>query len=121
MIHTTMGKVLSAYVALNRVRNKVKGKTALDLFRLKNAMKDSVDFISEEEMKLVNEHGGAVTETGTIIIADKDKRAAFMTARKELDMMECDVEMSPPVVNMENNPDITMEDIEQLDGFVEFK
>ena len=47
--------------------------------------------------------------------------AAFMTARKELDMMECDVEMSPPVVNMESNPDITMEDIEQLDGFVEFE
>ena len=121
MIHTTMDKALTAFGALIRVRNQVRGKTALDLFRLKNALKENVDFQVEEEMKLVNEYGGAVTDTGAIVIADKGKREAFLKARKELGEMECDVEGEPVRVDLEKCPDITMEDIEQLDGFVIFE
>lgn len=120
MIKKTIREVLSAYVALNRVRNKVKGKTALDLFLLKTAIKPNIDFMSEEEQKLVDQFGGAVTQTGMIIIADKVKRAEFQKARAELDDTECDIDTDPVCVDLEMNPDITMEDIEQLTGFVEF-
>lgn len=121
MINTTMDKTLTAFGTLNRVRGQVKGKTALDLFRLKNALRESVDFQAEEELKLVDEYGGTVTDTGTIIIADKDKREAFLKARKELGEMACDVDCDPVHVDMDKCPDITMADIEQLDGFVIFE
>lgn len=120
MIKTTMGKVIGAYVALSRVRNKVKGRTALDLFLLKSALQPSVDFASEEDQKLVMEHGGAVTQAGMVIIADKGKRAEFQKARDELNNMDCEIDTDPVCVDLEKNPDITMEDIEQLTGFVEF-
>lgn len=118
---TTMDNVLSAFGALNRVRNQVRGKTALDLFHLKNMLKESVDFQVEEEQKLVDEYGGLITDAGSIIIADKEKRAAFLKARKELGEMECEVKTDPVRVDLDKNPDITMEDIEQLDGFVIFE
>lgn len=121
MISTTMDKALAAFGTLNRVRGRVKGKEALDLFRMKNALKESVDFQVEEELKLVNEYGGVITDKGSIIIADKEKREAFLTARKELGEMECQIEMEPVKLSLDKNPDITMEDIEQLDGFVEFE
>lgn len=121
MINTTMDKVLSAFGALNRVRNQVRGKTALDLFHLKNMLKESVDFQVEEEQKLIIECGGIVTDAGTIVIADKDKRAAFAKARQELADMACEIKTDPVLMDLEKNPDITMEDIEQLDGFVIFK
>jgi hypothetical protein len=121
MINTTMDKALSAFSALSRVRGQVRGKTALDLFRMKNALKESVDFQAEEELKLVDEYGGVITDTGTIIIADKEKREAFLKARRELGEMACEVNAEPVRVDLEKNPDITMEDIEQMDGFVIFE
>ena len=121
MIQSTMGKALNAYGALNRVRSQVKGKTALDLFHLKNMLQESIDFQVEEEQKLIIECGGIVTDAGTIVIADKDKRAAFAKARQELADMACEIKTDPVLMDLEKNPDITMEDIEQLDGFVIFK
>lgn len=120
-METTMGKALEAYAALNSVRDKVKGKTALDLFHLKNMLKEAVDFQCEEEQKLVEQFGGVVTEAGMIIIADKEKRAEYTKERKKLAEMEYEVKTEPVRVDLEKAPDITMEDIEQLDGFVKFE
>ena len=121
MIKTTMQKAFDAFITLSRMRNKVKGKDALYLFHMKNMLKEPVDFQNEEEVKLVEEHGGTITDNGTIIIADAEKRTAYQKARKELGEMECEVHTDPVKVSLERNPDITMEEIELLDGFVEFE
>jgi len=118
---TSQEKVLTAYAALMRIRKTVKGKDALDLFHLKNQLQENIDFQSEEEMKLITEYGGTVTENGVILIADDGKKKAFTQAMIELRKMEIEVKADIPTVSLERNPEITMEDIEQLDGFVNFR
>jgi len=121
MITSTMDKTLSAYMALNQIRNKVRGKTALDLFHLKNILKENIDFLNEEEVRLVEEHGGKITESGAILFADKEKRGAYQKARTELGEMETEIKADQVTVNLEQNPEITMQEIEMLDGFVIFE
>lgn len=121
MITTTMDKTANAYLALARIRSKVKGKEALHLFHLKNVLQENVSFLTEEEARLVGEHGGVITDTGAIIIADPEKRTAYQKARKELGEMECEVNADPVTVSLDRNEELTMEDIELLDGFVIFE
>lgn len=121
MIKTTMNEAFNAYLTLSRIRSKVKGMDALHLFHLKNMLQESVDFQNEEEGKLIEEAGGVITDNGTIIIADPEKKKAYMKARKELAEMQTEVQTEPVKVNLERNPDITMEEIELLQGFVEFE
>ena len=121
MIKTTMQKAFDGFVTLTRIRGKVKGMDALHLFHMKNMLREPVDFQNEEELKLVEEHGGTVTDNGTIIIADPEKREAYRVARKQLAEMECEVQTDPVKVNLERNPDITMEEIELLQDFVIFE
>ena len=118
---TTQEKVLTAYAALMRIRKTVKGKDARDLFHLKNQLQESIDFQSEEEMKLITEYGGTVMENGTILIADEEKKKAFTKAMIELRKMEIEINADIPTVSIERNPDITLEDIDQLHEFVNFE
>ena len=118
---TTQGKILTAYTALTRMRKTVRGKDALDLFHLKNQLQENIDFQSEEETRLIEEHGGTVTPEGMILIADDEKRADFQKAMAELRSMEVEIKADMPTLNLEKNPDITMEDIEQLHEFINFK
>lgn len=116
---TTQGKVLTAYTALTRIRNRVKGKDALALFQLKNRMQENIDFQGEEELKLVDEYGGQVTD-GMVLIADEEKRKGFNAAMAELRQMEVEIKADKPEISMDRCPEITMEDIEQLHEFINF-
>ena len=120
-IKTTQGKALNAYSTINRIRNKIRGKDALNLFHLKNVLQENVDFQVEQERSLVEEYGGTVTETGAVLIEDKDRRLEFQQAYRELQEMECEVKTEPLTMSIDRNPDITLDDIEQLDGFIIFK
>ena len=120
-IKTTQQKVITAYTTLTALRKKVRGKEALDLFRLKNALQTNIDFQAEEEGKLVADFGGKVTDGGQIIIEDPEKRAEFQKAMAELGAMECEVAADPVKVSLDRNPDINLGEIEALDGFVTFE
>ena len=120
-IKTTQGKILTAMEALGRIRQRVKGHDALNLFHLKNVLQEHIDFQSEEERKLVDEYGGKITETGVILIADDEKRRAFQEEYKKLLAMEVEVNTGVVVLSLDRNPDITLEDIDQLNDFIIFK
>lgn len=121
IIKTTQGKALNAYSTINRIRNKIKGKDALNLFHLKNVLQENVDFQVEQERSLVEEYGGTVTETGAVLIEDKDRRLEFQQAYRELQEMECEVKTEPLTMSIDRNPDVTLDDIEQLQDFIIFK
>ena len=120
MISTTHGKAYNAFIALSQIRSIVKGMDALHVFYLKNSLKDAVDFMAEEEMRYVKEAGGTVTENGMVIIPDKEKRAEYMKARKELDEMPYEANAEPVIIQIERCLDVTGEQIESLSGFVMF-
>jgi hypothetical protein len=121
MIQTTLGKVYSAFIATNQIRNMVKGTDALHLFHLRNMLKESVDFMAEEDVRMVAEAGGTIMETGMVIIADKEKRSEYAKARKELDNQETEILTDPIRIRIAKCPDVTAEQIELLDGFVIFE
>lgn len=118
---TTQGKILTAYAAIARIRRVVKGKDALNLFHLKNQLQENIDFQSEEEMKLVEEFGGQVSQEGAVLIADGEKRAEFGKAIAEMRGMEVEIKADMPTISLDRCPEITMEDIEQLHEFIKFE
>ena len=121
MIKTTMGKIYAAFLGINQIRNQVRGMDALHLFHMKNMLKESVDYMAEEDVRMVTDAGGVITETGLVIIADKEKQKEYVKARKELDDMETEIQTDPVVILISRCPDVTVEQIERLEGFVIFK
>lgn len=117
-METTLGKILTAYNGLTLIRKKVRGTDARDLFQLKRAMQDSIDFLADEEEKLAEEHGGSITENGVVLIVDPKERAEFNAGIKELREMETKLEVEPMTLEMDKYPEITLEEIEMLYGFV---
>lgn len=120
-IKTTQGQILTVMTAIGRIRQRVKGHDALNLFHLKNVLQEHVEFQADEERRLVDEYGGKVTETGVVLIADDDKRKEFQEEYKKLLEMEVEVNTGAIVLPLDRNPEITLEDIEQLNGFIIFK
>ena len=118
---TTHKRAIQAYIVLNQMGRKVSGRTAYALFLLKNELKTVVDFQSEEEAKLTEKYGGQITEEGAIVIADKEKAAAFRKEYAELGNMECEIKGEPATVDLDAAPEVTMQEIEALDGLVKFK
>ncbi len=120
-METTHGRAYSAFIALNQIRGIVKGMDALHVFHLKNVLKEAVDFMSEEELRIVHDRDGIVTETGTVIIPDKAKREKYLAERKKLEEMPYEVSAEPITIRIDRCPDVTAEQIEMLDGFVIFE
>ena len=112
-------KAINAFTTLSQMGKKITGKTAWDLYRLKQRLKEAVDFQSEEEMKLVEKYGGSVDEAGRIQIPDEN-REAFMKDFTELGELECEIDLEV-TADLNNIRDINMAEIEALDGIVQFK
>ena len=117
----TQKQALSAYAALQRMGRKATGKAAFTLFRMKQKLKEIVEFQAEEERKLVEKHDGKISEEGMILIADAEERKAFGEEQKELYDMEIEPAIEPVTVKLDGLPEINMEEIEALDGFVQFE
>lgn len=118
MIKTTHGKMVAAYNALIRIRQKAKGLDAKNMFHLKTAMREHFEFYAEQERNNIEELGGTLTEDGMILIPDKEKRKEYGVKKKELDEMECEIEADPVMIDLNANPYLTLEDMESLEGFV---
>ena len=120
-MNTTQGKAVGAFAALTTMARRITSNfTAYKLFKLKKALQDVVDFQSEQEQKLVTELGGTVTETGMIVLEDKNK-AEYSRKHKELEAMECEIDWKPVVMYIKELPDISVAEIEALDEFIDWK
>ena len=115
---TTHRKAVTAYVTLKGMGMKAAGMTAFSLFKLKKELETVVQFQSEQEMKLVEKYKGEVMETGAIRIADPEQRKAFEKEYRELGNVECEIDGIE--VSIDQIPEITMQEIEALDGLVKF-
>lgn len=121
MIKTTQGDAVTAYKAITALRQRVRGKEALALHHLKRVLQENMDFQAEEEERLIAEYGATVIPGGMVTIEDAEKRMAFQVAHKALQDTECEVDAEPVTISIESNPDITLEEIEQLEPFVTFE
>jgi len=115
----TQGDAVRAYGAITRMGQKATGAAAFTLFRLKKGLQEIFEFQNEEEQKLVQQYGGQVIENSLVVIADKDQRAKFQAEVEKLHAMECDIQ--PVTIPAAAIPEISLAEIEALDGFVIFE
>jgi hypothetical protein len=107
---------------LNGIRMK-SSATARKIFTLVEMLKPNFDFYINEEKKLIEELGGAISEEGTILFADQKEGIQKLKAgREELLKTEVDVPIDPPVIfrDSEGLP-VAGEEIGILKGIAEFK
>ena len=118
---TTQQKAVVAFTTITRMGQKpMNSLTAYKFFKLKKALKDTVDFQAEQEMKIIEELGGSVTEAGEIKL-DDDKRAEFIEKHKELEELECEINSDRVEIKLSEIKDISLVDMETLEPFVEWK
>ena len=83
---------------LNGIRMK-SSATARKIFTLTEELKPNFDFYANEEKKLIEELGGAVSENGTILFSNQEEGIQKLKAgREELLKTEVDVPIDPPVI-----------------------
>ena len=117
----TQGQALKAYTALMGMGKKAVGKAAFSLFRMKSQLKTVIDFQAEQEQAMVERNGGKITEDGKILFAEVDQRKAFATERAELEQMEIEPAIPEITLKAKDIPDINMDEIEALEGFIKFE
>lgn len=121
----TLERAVSAAQIMNRL-NGIRMKssaTARKIFTLTEELKPNFDFYANEEKKLIEELGGAVSDDGTILFADQKEGIQKLKAgREELLKTEVDVPIDPPVIfrDSEGLP-VAGEEIGILKGIAEFK
>ena len=115
----TQGDAVRAYGAIVRMGQKATGAAAFTLFRLKKSLQEIFEFQNEEEQKLVQKYGGQMIDNGLVVIADKEQREQFQKEVENLHGMECDIQ--PVTIPAAAIPEISLAEIEALDGFVIFE
>lgn len=121
-METTQGKAIAAYGTLAQLgRKTMPSFAAYKLFRLKKALSPMIEFQTEQEEKLVDELGGRITETGVILFAEKEKQAEYAKRHRELEALACEVETERIRMYMKELPEISPEQMEALDEFIEWK
>jgi hypothetical protein len=121
-MNTTQGKVVIAYTALaNMSRKQLNSFTAYKLFRLKKKLASIVEFQREQEIKIVEEVGGSLSETGEVQFKDKEARAKFVEKQRELGELECEVEGEKISMMPKELPEVSLADMEALEEFIDWK
>ena len=119
---TTQGKVVTAFMALaNMSRKPLNSFTAYKLFRLKKKLSSIVEFQREQEIKIVEEVGGSLSETGEVQFKDKEARAKFVEKQRELGELECEVEGEKISMMPKELPEVSLADMEALEEFIDWK
>ena len=121
-METTQGKAIAAYGTLAQLgRKTMPSFAAYKIFRLKKALAPVLEFQTELEDKLVEELGGKITETGVILFAEKENQAEYARRHRELEAIGCEVDTARIQMTMKELPEISPEQMEALDDFIEWK
>lgn len=113
-------KIIKAYIALMKLENEtLKVTEAMELFRLKKKLSDHFEFYRDQEKKYSEQYGDKVNEDGTIVFTDNNKKFEFVQKMNELNDMDIEIDIHEVSVTS-NDINISMSDIEALDGFVKF-
>lgn len=113
-------KIIKVYKALTKLgQQDLPIKLAFDLFKIKQALQPQWDFQVDEENKL--SAGAIVKPDGSVAFDSQEEADAFRQRLIELSSMEVDLKVKPVQVPISiPGLKLSMEDIEALDGIVQF-
>ena len=115
-------KAVQAFLTIMAISKRpLNSFAAFKLFKLKKALQDSFEFQREQESKLIEEFEGKMNELGNVSFPDTDKATAFKARQKELDEVEQDIAIDRMMFTLKELPELSIEQIETLDTFIEIK
>lgn len=117
-------KIINAYKTLsNMYQMRLPVREAHAIFLLKRQLEDQYYFQLEQEKTLLEEFNGTITRDGDIRFSKREDAEAFHGKISELNDMEIEIDVAPAHLQIERIDDIrlTPEDMEHLDGFIEFE
>lgn len=99
-----------------------KNETALKLFRVRKALADAWEFQIEQENAIMSACAAHTDQRGDVVFSDNEEenRAKMIVMMNDLRNTEIDLDYEPIDIPLDDIPDIVMDDIEALDGFVKF-
>lgn len=119
---TKQGTVVNAYaVLMGMSRKPLNSFTAYKLFRLKKKLAPIVEFQREQELKIVEEVGGSISEAGEVQFEDTESRKKFVEQQRELGELECEVEAEKITMMPKELPELSVSDMEALEEFIDWK
>lgn len=123
-MESTYRKVISACSTLIVLgRKQIPTPTAYRLYKLRQKLKSLTEFITERENAMADEMDVKVND-GVFQFPDEETKAKFIKAHDEFLDAPCDVEVEEQVIKLADLPDkleISMNEIESLDGFIRFE
>jgi len=112
-------KIINAIPALNKLGNSnMKMTEAYKLQKLLSALQVEIDFYNKNHFELIEKHG-QIKDDGTFSI-DKEKQNDFLKAMNELSQTEVEPEFTKMKIIINENVQISANDITALIPFVEF-
>ena len=119
---TEQGKVTIAFKALLDISQKqIPSFAAFKLFRLKKALQEVIDFQAEQEQKMMEEIGGSIDSMGRFHFDNEEKSKEFIERHKEMDKLECEINIERMSMFMKEIPEISISEMESLDPFIDWK
>ncbi len=123
---STNQKASQAYgILIGMGRKQIPTPVAYKLYKLRQKLKGVMEFITEQEQNLAEEHGVVIGNDGRFVFPeDQAVKEKFTAAHTELLDAECDIEGEETVIRLADLPDkmeISMNEIEALDGLVRFE
>jgi len=111
---------INAYKALDVLTHaNFDGTTAFKIFKLRKALKEIYDFQAEEEKRIFADYGASFNEDGSIVLEDMEKAEEFVAKITEMSEIEHD-EIIPVSIPARCFDNISVEEMEKLDGVIEF-
>ena len=112
-------QIINAIPALNKLGNSnMKLTEAYKLQKLLSALQVEIDFYNKNHLELIEKHG-QIKDDGTFFI-DKEKQNDFLKAMNELSQTEVEPEFTRMKIIINENIQISANDITALTPFVEF-
>lgn len=114
-------KIVGAYKAMESLyRQHMPLREARKIFNLRMALQPAINFQSEEEKKMLEEMGLALEFGGYVNFKSEDQQKAYFQRVEEIGETEADLEIDPVALPKLDGIQISAEELEALEGFVEF-
>lgn len=123
---STNRKASIAYgILVGMGRKQIPTPVAYKLYKLRQKLKGVMEFITEQEQNLAEKHGVVIGDDGHFVFPEDPKvKESFTAAHAELLESETEIEGEEITIRLADMPDkleISMNEIEALEGFVAFE
>lgn len=119
----TQGKIVKAYKAISIIKSQalttpVNAKKIWNLWKI---AQNAYEFQAEEEKKLIDKYHGEITNEQTIRFKNKEDADGYQAEWEKLADMEIEETIVPVVLKGVDSIKISAEDINSLEGLIEFE